>query len=96
MNIHSFKYLNVYSYLLEKMPEFDRGFSFTGLHILMILMTYNLIANNGSLFEYIGTYFMTLETPNLLFFSLHIFILYLILSNLTFEFGFRAAIKFKL
>ena len=78
------------------MPEIDRYISFNGLHIVMLLFAYNLMVSNGSLFEYIGGYLMRTETPNLLFFSIHILIIYLVLSNLTFEFGFRAAIKFKI
>ena len=78
------------------MPEIDKGISFNGIHIVMLLFAYNLIVNNGSLLEYIGTQLFTMQTPNLLFFTFHILIMYLVLSNLTFEFGMRAAIKFKL
>jgi hypothetical protein len=78
------------------MPEIDKGISFNGFHLLLFIITCNLIMNNGSLFDYIGRYIMNMETQGLWFLLLHISVLYLILTNLTFEFGFRAAIKYKM
>ena len=77
------------------MPEIDKLIVFNGFHILIALFIYNLIIYNGSLFEYIGRRMFIMETPNLWVFLLNVSVLYLILKNLTFEFGFRAAIKFK-
>jgi len=77
------------------MVELNNGITFNGVHIVIIIFIINLIINNGSLFEYIRKYLMVVETLNLWLFFIHMFILYLILSNITFEFGFRAAIKFK-
>ncbi len=77
------------------MAEIDKLISFNGLHVIIFIFTYNLLMNNGSLLEYIGGYILRIESPTLWFFCGHILVAYLILTKLTFELGFRAAIKFK-
>lgn len=77
------------------MAEIDKLISFNGLHVIMFIFTYNLLINNGSLFEYIAGYISRIEYPTLWFFFGHILVAYLLLTKLIFEFGFRAAIKFK-
>jgi len=78
------------------MLEIDRIISLNGLHILIMLFVYNLIMNKGSLCEFVGGFISRIETQTLWFLLIDIFILYSILTNLKFELGFRAAIKFKI
>lgn len=79
------------------MAELDKQVSFSAFHILLVVISINLFVYGDS--NYIINlinYVINIETPGFWFIILHVVTLYLILSNLTFEFGFRAAIKFNL
>ena len=83
------------------MTEVDKRVTFNGLHICGIALIINLFNNifiNGN-YDYIINfinYLISVEAPGFWFIMLHILLVYLILSHLQFEFGFRAAIKFNL
>jgi hypothetical protein len=79
------------------MPEVDKQVTFNAFHIFMIVFMINLVINSN--YDYIinfVNYLISVEAPGFWFIMLHILLVYLILSHLQFEFGFRAAIKFNL
>lgn len=79
------------------MPEVDKQVTFNAFHIFMALFVINLVINSN--YDYIINfinYLINVEAPGFWFIMLHILLVYLILSHLQFEFGFRAAIKFNL
>lgn len=79
------------------MPEVDKQVTFNAFHIFMVVFMINLVINSN--YDYIinfVNYLISVEAPGFWFIMLHILLVYLILSHLQFEFGFRAAIKFNL
>lgn len=79
------------------MPEVDKQVTFNAFHICMVTLVINLIINSN--YDYIinfVNYLISLEMPGFWFILLHILLVYLILSHLKFEMGFRAAIKFNI
>lgn len=79
------------------MAEVDKQVTFNAFHICMAAFILNLLSNGK--YDYIINsinYLIKIETPEFWFIILHILLIYLILSHLEFEFGFRAAIKFNL
>jgi len=79
------------------MPEVDKQLTFNAFHIFTGAFVINLLLNGN--YDYIINfinYLMNTEAPGFWFIILHILLVYLILSHLEFEFGFRAAIKFNL
>jgi hypothetical protein len=80
------------------MPEVDKQMTFNAFHICMVVFVINLLINNNN-YDYIinfVNYVINIETPGFWFIILHILLVYLILSNIQFELGFHAAIKFNL
>ena len=79
------------------MPEIDKQITFNAFHICILIIILNLIfSGNIDYIIQIINYVIDFNSPGSWFIILHILILYLILSSLQFEFGFRAAIKFNL
>ena len=79
------------------MPEVDKQLTFNAFHICMVGLVINLLINNN--YDYIinfVNYLINIETPGYWFIILHMVLVYLILSNVQFELGFHAAIKFNL
>lgn len=80
------------------MPEIDKQVTFNAFHICIVCLALNLIFYGGNL-DYIIqfiNYVIDFNSPGSWFIILHVLTLYLILSSLQFDFGFRAAIKFNL
>jgi hypothetical protein len=79
------------------MPGVDRQFTFNAFHICMVVLVINLLINSN--YDYIidfVNYLISIETPGFWFIILHMLLVYLVLANVQFELGFRAAIKFNL
>jgi len=82
------------------MPELDKVITFSGLHILLIVLISNIISdlfNDKNSFEYITNlinYAFSLEKIQFWFFIINIVALYIFLVCLKIEFGFRASISF--
>jgi hypothetical protein len=79
------------------MPKVDKQVTFNAFHVCMVVFVLNLLVNGN--YDYIinfVNYLINVEAPGFWFNILHILLVYLILSHLQFEFGFRAAIKFNL
>lgn len=79
------------------MPEIDKQITFNAFHICILIIILNLTfsGNIDYIIQFIN-YVIDFNSPGSWFIILHILTLYLILSSLQFEFGFRAAIKFNL
>jgi len=79
------------------MPEIDKQITFNAFHICILIILLNLTfsGNINYIIQFIN-YVIDFNSPGSWFIILHILTLYLILSSLQFEFGFRAAIKFNL
>jgi len=79
------------------MPEIDKQITFNAFHICILIIILNLTFNGNIdyIIQFIN-YVIDFNSPGSWFIILHVLTLYLILSNLEFEFGFRAAIKFNL
>jgi hypothetical protein len=91
------KLFNKKYFINNKMPEVDKQITFTAFHICMAALAINLVMNGN--YDYIINfinYLINFENTGLWFVLLHILILYILLSNLEFELGFRAAIKFNI
>jgi hypothetical protein len=79
------------------MPEVDKQVTFNAFHICMVAFVLNLMINGN--YDYIINsinYLINVEAPGFWFIMLHMLLVYLILTHLQFELGFRAAIKFNL
>jgi hypothetical protein len=79
------------------MPEIDKLLRFNAFHILLIALIINIIINNNHEFIVNIIYeVFNMETLGFWFLMIHILIAIVLLINLKFELGFRAAIKFNL
>ena len=79
------------------MPELDKEVTFSAFHVCVVAFILNLLINGN--YDYIINfinYLINTETPGFWFIILHVLLFYLILTNLHFELGFRAAIKFNI
>jgi len=77
------------------MPQVDKSINFNALHILIIMLLSNIIiTGNWEYFISIINYIMMLEKRDFWFLLIHISIVYVMLTSLKIELGFRASIKF--
>ena len=76
------------------MPEVDKQVTFNAFHVCMVAFVLNLLVNGN--YDYIINfinYLINVEAPGFWFIMLHILLVYLLLTSLQVEIGFRAAIK---
>lgn len=79
------------------MSEVNKQVTFNAFHICMVALVIDLLMNGN--YDYIINfinYLISVDTPGFCFIILHMLLLYLILTHLQLEFGFRGAIKFYL
>ena len=79
------------------MTEFNKLMCFNAFHIVLVAIISNIIINNNyeSLLNAMY-YLINMELRDFWFLMTHIIITYILLISLTFEIGFRGAIKFNL
>ena len=79
------------------MPEVDKQLTFNALQMCILALLLNLIiTGNWDYIINLINYLINMEAPGIWFIILHILTVYLILTHLQFELGFRAAIKFNI
>lgn len=79
------------------MPEVEKQIVFNAFHICLLVVVINLLMNGDR--DYIINlinYLINMEAQGFWFIILHIIIVYVLLSNLRFELGFHASIKFNI
>ena len=79
------------------MPEINKSINFNMFHILLILLISNIIMNNN--YEIIPNtldYIINMERPGFLFLMMHVFIVYMLLSNVNINLNIYASVKFNL
>ena len=79
------------------MPEVDKQLTFNALQMCMLVLLLNLIIT-GDLNYIINfiNYLINVEAPGFWFIIIHILLIFIMLNQLQFELGFRAAIKFNI
>lgn len=79
------------------MPELDKQVNFNAFHVCMVALAINLLysGNYDYIINFIN-YLINIESPGFWFIILHILMVYLILTHLQFEIGFRGSIKLNL
>jgi hypothetical protein len=79
------------------MLEVYKKISFNAFHICMVVFVISLLVNGN--FDYIINainYVINVQAPGFWFIVIDIFLVYIILSNLQFDFGFHVAVKLNL
>jgi hypothetical protein len=79
------------------MPEVDKQLTFNASQMCMLVLLLNLIIT-GDLNYIINfiNYLINIESPGFWFIIIHILLIFIMLNQLQFEVGFRAAIKFNI
>jgi|LakMenE18May11ns_1017448.scaffolds.fasta_scaffold8076264_1 hypothetical protein len=79
------------------MPEVDKQLTFNASQMCMLVLLLNLIIT-GDLNYIINfiNYLINIESPGFWFIIIHILLIFIMLNQLQFELGFRAAIKFNI
>jgi hypothetical protein len=79
------------------MPEVDKQLTFNASQMCMLVLLLNLIIT-GDLNYIINfiNYLINVEAPGFWFIIIHILLIFIMLNQLQFELGFRAAIKFNI
>jgi hypothetical protein len=79
------------------MPEVDKQLTFNASQMCMLILLLNLIIT-GDLNYIINfiNYLINVEAPGFWFIIIHILLIFIMLNQLQFELGFRAAIKFNI
>ena len=77
------------------MPELDKQFNFNAFHICIIILSINLmLSGSKSYMINLINYIINAKEPDSWYIPLQILTIYLVLSNLKFEFGFHIGVKF--
>ena len=79
------------------MPEVDKQLTFNALQMCMLVLLLNLIitCDLNYIINFIN-YLINVEAPGFWFIIIHILLIFIMLNQLQFELGFRAAIKFNI
>lgn len=79
------------------MPEVNKQLTFNASQMCMLILLLNLIIT-GDLNYIINfiNYLINVEAPGFWFIIIHILLIFIMLNQLQFELGFRAAIKFNI
>ena len=79
------------------MPEVDKQLTFNALQMCMLVQLINLIitCDLNYIINFIN-YLINVEAPGFWFIIIHILLIFIMLNQLQFELGFRAAIKFNI
>ena len=79
------------------MSEVDKQLTFNALQMCMLVLLLNLIitCDLNYIINFIN-YLINVEAPGFWFIIIHILLIFIMLNQLQFELGFRAAIKFNI
>ena len=79
------------------MPEVDKQLTFNALQMCMLVLLLNLIitCDLNYIINFIN-YLINVEAPGFWFIIIHTLLIFIMLNQLQFELGFRAAIKFNI